>query len=190
MSTWRDRLTYEYRCPVIWAALNEIKSSYVEVMSPLLSRRVLDAIVALPDHLRDGRSMYREIIAGLSPPIGFAEHNAIEPASGILASPAVVHYLRASLDSAEARELLSKDLIDVVLQKIATSPGRPVPRRSIVPKYIKQLVPERMRMFRNRVSRPRDLDVNLLALRASLIVAMDRRMKADARTSSSRSIDP
>ncbi|MGE0372212.1 MAG: asparagine synthase-related protein, partial [Gammaproteobacteria bacterium] len=129
LSTWRDRLTYEYRCPVIWAALNEIKSSYVEVMSPLLSRRVLDVIVALPDHLRDGRSMYREIVAGLSPPIAFAEHNAIESTADILTSPAVARYLRASLDTAEARDLLSGDLIDLVLQKIAASPARRAPRR-------------------------------------------------------------
>jgi hypothetical protein len=186
LSTWRDRLTYEYRCPVIWAALNEIKSSFVEVMNPLLSHRVLDVIVTLPDHLRDGRSMYSEIVRDLSPKIDFAEHNAIENTAGILASPAVVRHLYESLDSVDARALLSNELIAQVLENIAISPVRRVPRSHIVPKFVKRLVPERLRMYKKRLTQSRSLDINLLALRAYIVVAMDRRLKADARAFASK----
>lgn len=185
LSAWRDRLTYEYRCPVIWAALNEIKSSYVEVMNPLLSRRILDVIVTLPDHLRDGRSMYRGIIEEMSPPIEFAEHNAIENPAGILSSPQVVSHLREALGSGYASTLLPDELIGLILANIATAQPQRQSRRRL-PKFLRQLVPERLRMYRNRLTQPRDLGVNLLALRAYIVVAMDRRFKSDARYLASR----
>lgn len=180
LSTWRDRLTYEYRCPAIWAALNEIKSSYVEVMNPLLSRRVLETIVTLPDHSRDGRSLYREIIRELSPAIGFAELNAIENTAAILGSPAVVGHLVEALDTAGARALLSDELIALVLNNIKASASGRKARRNRVPGFIKQLIPERIRAYRKRLTESRDLDINLLALRAYIIVAMNAQLSRDA----------
>lgn len=180
LSTWRDRLTYEYRCPVIWAALNEIKSSYVEVMNPLLARRVLETIVTLPDHLRDGRSLYTGIVNQLSPPIAFAEHNAIEHTAGILSSAPVVSHLVAALDTAAARNLLSDELVSLVLGNIRTAAGeRAAPRRPL-PKFLRRWLPERLRMYKNRALQPRDLDINVLALRAYIILAMHERLTADA----------
>jgi hypothetical protein len=178
LSTWRDRLTHEFRAPVIWAALNEIKSAYVEIMNPLLARRVIEVIATLPDPLRDGRSLYRQIVDNLSPPIPFAEHNAIENTANILTSPAVVDHLTEALDCAEAKALLSDELIALVLGNLrTTTTGR---RR--LPKFVRQLLPERLRAYKNRLTRGRNLDVNLLALRAYIVLAMDRRLKADARS--------
>ncbi len=180
LSTWRDRLTYEYRCPAIWAALNEIKASYVEVMNPLLSRRVVETIVTLPDHLRDGRSLYRRIISELSPAIGFAEHNAIENTAAILGSPAVVGHLVEALDTAGARALLSDELINLVVNNIKVSASGRQTSNSRVPGFIKQLIPERIRAYKKRLTESRDLNINLLALRAYIIVAMNARLNRDA----------
>jgi asparagine synthetase B (glutamine-hydrolysing) len=177
LSTWRDRLTYEFRAPVIWAALNEIKSSYVEIMNPLLARRVVEVIAALPDPLRDGRSLYKQVVADLSPAIPFAEHNAIENTTSILASPAVVSHLAEGLDCAEAKALLSDELIALVLGSLRTT----ATHRRRLPKFVRQLLPERLRAYKNRLARGRNLDVNLLALRAYIVLTMDRRLQADAR---------
>lgn len=180
LSTWRDRLTYQYRAPVIWAALNEIKSAYVEVMNPLLSRRILQVIASLPDHLRDGRSLYRKIISDLSPPIEFAGQNAIQHSASILSNASVSQYLRASLNSARARDLLPGELVDYILGSMPTRPAHPrVPGR--LPKFFKRLIPQRLRMAKQRLTQPRDMDVSLLAIRAHIIVEMDRRLAEDSR---------
>lgn len=181
LSTWRDRLTYEFRCPVIWAALNEIKSSYVEVMNPMVSRRVLETIVRLPDHLRDGRSLYRTIVSDLSPAIGFAGQNAIESTSDILASPAVAGHLVEALDTAGARALLPGELIDLILGNIRVSSSGKKARKSRVLMMLKRLVPERVRMYKKRLMESGDLDINQLALRAYIIVAMNELLTRDAR---------
>ncbi|MBK8162851.1 MAG: hypothetical protein IPK65_06835 [Gammaproteobacteria bacterium] len=124
--------------------------------------------------------MYSEIIRDLSPKIDFAEHNAIENTAGILASPTVVRHLCESLESEDARALLSNELIAQVLNGVAISPVRRAPRSHIIPKSVMWLVPERLRMYKKRMTQPRSLDNNLLALRAYIVVAMDRRLKADA----------
>jgi hypothetical protein len=180
LSTWRDRLTYEYRCPAIWAALNEIKSSYVEVMNPLLSRKVLESITTLPDHLRDGRSLYQGIISDMSPAIGFAEQNAIENTSAILSSPAVAGYLVEALDTAAARDLVSNELITLILNNIKVSSSGRKTGRGRVPGFIKNLIPDRIRMYRKRLTEAGNLDINRLALRAYLIVAMNEQLNRDA----------
>ncbi|MCC6209180.1 MAG: hypothetical protein IT488_13670, partial [Gammaproteobacteria bacterium] len=180
LSSWRDRLTYEYRAPVIWAALNEIKSAYVEVMNPLLSRRILQVIASLPDHLRDGRSMYQKLVYDLSPPIEFAEEVAIQNTAAILASPSVSRYLRSSLDSERARTVLPGGLVDYILGNMSSEPARPRVRRRL-PKFIRRLIPERLRIAKNRLTQARDIAVNHLAMRAHIIVEMDRRLAEDSK---------
>src|SRR5262249_44641996 len=62
----RDRLYHCYRIPVGLAGLNDVKAPFVEIASPLLSRRVLEYTRELPDHLRTDKTLFREVAKSVS----------------------------------------------------------------------------------------------------------------------------
>jgi hypothetical protein len=58
---WRDRLWLSFRTPVVTAALDEIKVAYVEIINPLLFRRIVDAIKLLPNKYRIIRKIFESL---------------------------------------------------------------------------------------------------------------------------------
>jgi len=75
---------------------------------------------------------------------------------------------------------LPGELVDYILGSMPTRPAHPrVPGR--LPKFFKRLIPQRLRMAKQRLTQPRDMDVSLLAIRAHIIVEMDRRLAEDSR---------
>lgn len=160
LSTWRDRLYHEWRVPFILAALNELKSSYVETTSPLLSRNIVAEVRKMPDFLRTGKMLFRRIVHRLNPQIGFAKYPAIGDRSQILGERRAVSVISDELSSSYARSLLPGDFVGRVQnqinnqsEKIPTSPGY-----QIVSRFM-----------------------NVLAFRVYVICKMSRMMSADAR---------
>ncbi len=64
---WRDRLFHIFRIPIPYAVISDIKFSYMEQISPLLSRMILDRARELPDRLRSDKFLYARIIKTFSP---------------------------------------------------------------------------------------------------------------------------
>src|SRR5688572_4332728 len=67
LATWRDRLYQQFRVPSVLAGLTDLKAAYVEVGNPLLSRSVLDCVRALPDELRTGKCLWKEVVTAQLP---------------------------------------------------------------------------------------------------------------------------
>jgi hypothetical protein len=86
---WRDRVYAEFEIPTIFAALSDHKLPYVEIINPLLSRRIVQTARTLPDELRTGKALFMSIITRAGPDIKFAKHPAIEARGDILRSPEV-----------------------------------------------------------------------------------------------------
>ncbi len=184
LDTWRDRMNQMYELPTVWAALNDVKCVYVELMNPLISRTIVDVVRGLPDALRTEKTLFKEFVRAISPPIPFAERSAIKPSNDILRERANVETLLDSLKSAEARRLLSRPLLQYICDHIQVADGG---RKSLVARKsastLKRLVPNIVRRGIKQVSQKPMADVNVLAFRAYLICRMCRMLAEDGNRS-------
>lgn len=185
LPTWRDRLYHQFRIPVILAALNELKSPYVEIVNPLLSRRILGLVREMPDSLRTDKKLFRRLVRALGPRIPFATHAAIAEPKRILSAAPFVEFMREELSSVVAEGVLPDSLRRQILAGLRSDPGgAPSPKPLL--ERVKQRVPRRVLMMLKRVLPPRrpSLDPYVLAFRATLLVGMVRMFEEDVQKNS------
>jgi hypothetical protein len=70
----------QFRMPLVMAALSDFKLSYVELINPLLSKKILSAVRELPDNLRNGAIIWKEYLAAFNIDIPFAKLSAYDDA--------------------------------------------------------------------------------------------------------------
>ncbi|KAF0191343.1 MAG: hypothetical protein FD165_1939 [Gammaproteobacteria bacterium] len=190
LEAWRDRLYQSYRIPVVMAALNDLKNSYVEIVNPLLSRRIVRAVRKMPDRLRTDRMLFKKIVVAANRDIPFAEYPAIEMSSNILKDTRVIDHIMGTLLSARAEKLFPPDLIQLLKNHIfgdgqLASPYRPANTnlkailKNILPKKAIDAVRPVVAGFW-RPSSSIELDLYKLAFRAYIICEMDRMLCEDA----------
>jgi hypothetical protein len=180
LPAWRDRMHREYYMPAFLAALNDLKSSYVELVNPLVSRTILEAVCRLPDALREGRVLYKSIVKSLSPNIGFATRPAVAHRADVLRSPRVVAHVSQELDDRRCRDLLSDALVDAILPRLKVDDARWRTHRRPPSYRIESLVRQRVRDLTGRGAPRPPMDFNLLAFRAYIICRMNEILSEDA----------
>ena len=97
LEQWRDRVNAQFEIPFIFAALSDLKLSYVEIIQPLLSRRIVEQVRTIPDALRTDKTLYRRIIQNMEPKMKFAKDRAIGSYSGVLREKRVIDFLYGKL---------------------------------------------------------------------------------------------
>jgi len=175
LEAWRDRLYHEFRIPNILAALNDLKLSYIEVINPLLSKRILEIVRTMPDSLRTNKSLYKEIVHSLSPNIPFAKYPAIEERARILRNPKVVELLSKELNTFMARKLLSDKFIDYLLENMSVRG-----KKKSLKDRIKPFIPKSIQRIIYKKFIATKIDFNILAFRAYLIYKMTQILNGDA----------
>ena len=181
LSTWRDRLYHEFRIPVILAALNDLKCSYVEVSNPFLSAGIIKYVREMPDHLRTKKRLFKDIVRSISPAIGIAKYPAIGEAKDILKTSDVVSLLSNELNTSYAKGLLSEKFIDHILVNMTTIDASSKNRLlNKIIKPIKYSIPGNLKnILRKTVVRDK-IDYNVLAFRAYIICKMTQFLSEDA----------
>jgi hypothetical protein len=180
-ATWRDRLYQEYRIPTILSALSDLKLSYVEQISPFLSKKILSQVRQLPDSLRTEKKLFKNIIRSISPNIDFATSAAIASPGDILKGTELTGVLRNQLSSDDAKKIFPEEFLDFILKGLKTEPKEKVSKarsaslRSYARKYLPLFLIGAMR----KVSPPA-VDKNVLAFRAFLISKMNETLKEDS----------
>jgi len=190
LSTWRDRLYYEFRIPVVLSALNDLKSPYVEIINPLLSRNLVASITKLPDSLRDNKKLYREIVLSKSPEIPFAKYAATAVGINyrhVFKNPQVANEIANELSSSHASSLLSKEFIEYVLRKMKVVDTQPSTNRTFTRKLkgqfkktCKSILPGRIQANLLESVFKLKIDYNELAFRAYIICKMNQILQEDA----------
>src|SRR5688572_7350376 len=99
MAAWRDRLNGEFELPYAIGPLNDLKYCYLDVVHPLVSRRIVEQARRLPDELRTNKSEFRAIVEETPLDVPFAARPAIAPPEAVLRHPAVLQALRERLRS-------------------------------------------------------------------------------------------
>lgn len=182
LSTWRDRVFQVYSQSVIQSALSDLKLSYVEQINPLLSKKILQQVRQLPDHLRNDRSLFKKIVKSLSPEIDFSSSASSTPPEKILKQKDLVRLLRNELNSENARTIFPGDFLDFVLKGINSRDNlEPANGKSykaisnfkkVIPHFVKEVI-------RSEIALP-FIDSNLLAFRVLMISKMFMTLSRDS----------
>lgn len=96
-AVWRDRLNAEFELPYVISPLNDLKLGYVDVIHPLLSRRVVDQVRDMPDGLRTGKRAFKQLVEATPLHVPFARRSAVPTPDFVLQQPAVARVLRECL---------------------------------------------------------------------------------------------
>jgi len=173
LEQWRDRLYHEYRIPTILAALSDLKFSYVEQVSPLLFRNILEQVRELPDHLRTEKSLFKKIVVSTSPKIPFAKRDATASISDILKQKQVVDLLKQVITENLENKIIPKDfLMDVLANvKIVDSPLNT--KSFSLKTWIKSILPPHIiSLLKNNAPSNNVVDYNRLAFRIFIVFRM------------------
>lgn len=166
LATWRDRLYHNFRIPIVLAALNDLKLPYVELIYPLLSRKIIYEIRRLPDHLRTDKRLFKSIVGSLSPRIDYAKYSAIASRESILRSNEAIAFLKQELTLDYVDSILPREFIDDVLNQMVIGAGR-------------QKTANAKSRLRKR-SQSKKMDFNILAFRTYMICRMNKMLSSDA----------
>lgn len=183
LATWRDRLYQQARVPTLLAGLTDLKTAYIDVATPLLAHSVLDVARTLPDELRTGRRLWRDLVAKLVPDVPFADRVAIPSLTAFLAERSVIELMLDELASREAAALFPP-LLRARFQRglraaLAERPAEPAARPRLV---FTGPVPARLRAVVRDWRRPHRLEPLVLAFRAVVATRMHRLLALDAST--------
>lgn len=180
LETWRDRLYHTWRIPVFVAAMSDIKFSYFEQITPLLSRSILEKVKELPDRLRTGKFLFKEIVDSISPDIPFADKGANASLLEIAGSERFVQMLHEKLGSAYARSLFSEEFLSWIDNGIKKGDMPRYGRSGSLKKSLKKLIPRSIkgRILGSGSVKP-GLDGTLVAFRVFIIIRMHEILSED-----------
>jgi hypothetical protein len=175
LETWRDRLHQSFRVPMVLAALTEHKAAYVDAINPLLSRRALEVSRSLPDRLRTGKALFRELVQRLGPDLGFVGRVGAPNRLDNMRHREIVRTMRESLASETAAEIFGAPFARWMRTEI--HPVRHFCNR-VIP-----AIRKRQRRYLRRGPAPLTdvhLDPLRLAFRLYIAITMVDQLKADA----------
>jgi len=121
LEVWRDRLHHLYRLPTFSAALSDLKSAYMDVLNPILSRKLLQQIRTLPEPFRD-RTLFERIVDRITPKIEFATNNSIASHQKILSDPSLLQQMLDALNTPQAKQLFPKNFLKQLANEANTQP--------------------------------------------------------------------
>lgn len=182
LETWRDRLYHQFRMPVVLAALTDLKLPFVEVISPLLSKRVVEVARRLPDHLRTDKELFKKIVSSMSPAIGYATSSAIADSTFLLKSKAVVDLIKSELNSEYCRAIFPDAFITYLNDNLLVVEST-VNRKKAIKSFLKRYLPYSLIRKGTKLTASKNVSVNKLAFRVYMISRMNRLLAEDASVS-------
>jgi hypothetical protein len=180
---WRDRLYEQNRVSTFLAGLTRLESTYVEVVNPLLFARVLECARRLPDDLRTGKRLWRQVVYSRCSGVPVARRPAVLPLREFVNDTETLEVLIGELELSHDADFLSGPLRRRLLRDLqgmlrTKSVRRPRDRaRQVVTHMIPFSIRAAIRRYApaKPVSHP-----TALAFRAYIVSRMRRLLAADA----------
>lgn len=165
---WRDRLYREYRVPGMLAALTQLKIPFCEVINPLLSKKIVNAVKAMADEERTDKMTFRKIVRATSPKIDYAKTGAAAKVNNLLDRDDVKKFMLSSLESDAASRVLDEKIRQKFIKLVSMSKLE-VSFYNLLQGISKIVNPSKKR-----------LDSNRLVFRAILAIEVYRMLNSDA----------
>jgi len=184
LADWRDRLYQLYRIPYYQAGQSDLKAAYVEIASPLFVQEIVELTRTHPEHLRNGKRLFAEVVAPHDVPISYAVDSALVPPQNLMANRAFAEVLCDELGSLRFRNAFTGEFADFLLASFSGPRAQPLGRSLLESprRHLRRLVPARVRSRMRKAPKRKGLDLNWVALRAYLVSRMLERLSDDART--------
>ncbi len=179
LDDYRDRLWLEFRTSFVTAALDDIKAAYVEICNPLLFKGVVDVVRTLPQELRTHKVLFGKIVGEMFPDVRFAKYESTESVEDIVSTPEARAYLSERLINEHESGLLPANFLSYLAWSQAKRPwGSPWKRRLI--DHVAANLPEFVKKYPLLKHMRKTIDIGRLALRALIIIDMNRLLVQDA----------
>jgi len=178
-----DRQHLSFRIPVILSALNDLKLSYVEVINPLLSRRIIMQLLTMPDQLRIDKNGFIKAMKILLPDIRYATDDVIQPNVNVFANPAAIALLKEELSAGYMKEIFPQEFLEKVVDKLQKPEGvkKAGGVKNKLRKIIKLYFPSRLKESLYLIMGKPAVDTRTLAFRIYMTGRMYNQLKEDAR---------
>lgn len=167
---WRSRLRADYEIPTVYAALNAVRTRFVEDASPFLARSLVVLAGSMSDKDMDDKALYTELVAAMYPEIPFATERSILKRTTFLAMPQSIELLLDHLCSDYARDVLgslcaasaSQAILKIREQQEIPAAGKSslVLRKPQIPVWVKRL--------KRHLNAPPELQLPVLGMRSYL----------------------
>lgn len=180
LNDWRNRLWLQCRTPLLTAAFNDLFSAYVEVIDPLLCRNVVAATQAFPNHLLTDKTLWREIVSEMFPHVPFSRKDSTQDCEDILDIGTIPSILADEMLAAVGTGILKDDFLGGIATNLASGSLRLSIRRKLV-RFAKSSLPMVAENYLRKGLNYEPLSVRRLALRAMIIVRMNKLLAEDAR---------
>jgi hypothetical protein len=181
LEKWRDRLNAQFEVPVQFAALNDIKLSFVEIINPFLTHQIVQRVRHLPDSLRTDKMLFKKIVDSLNPRIPYAQRRAIAFPHDTLKKKEAVRFITDELLTQHAKALLPEALMRFIIDNMRVSDGKITVKSPLLHRMLRPLAPKSLRKWRKAKMAKRHLDLNTLGLRACIVSRMTKLLAEDAR---------
>lgn len=182
----RDRLYLLYRVPVYHAGQSDLKSPYVEIASPFFVKRILELTKTFPEHLRNGKTLFRSIMAPRDVAVPYAIDAALVPTRELLSEPAMRDHLCDELSSQRARNVFSSQFRDFLLNAWSGTPADGARGWGLgaAKRQLRLWVPKSLRSRMKKEVSTRVLDPRWVAVRAYIVSRMHQRLVQDGNDAS------
>jgi hypothetical protein len=124
LTYYQDRLYQVFRMPVGLAALNDLKTAFVEIGNPFCSHRFIELARRLPDAVRYDKRLFKGIVEKKGPDIPIARRSATANTSQFLTSDSFMEFILYELDSGAAKKLFPAALLDFARKGIVERASR------------------------------------------------------------------
>lgn len=175
LPAWRDRLNAQYELPYAIAPLNDLKYGYVDVVNPLVSRRIVEQVRRLPDELRTGKRAFKEVVEQSSLDVPFATRGAVYSPDVVLRHPQVLRAVSEEL----RRHGDGSDVVAALARHALERLPRSRQQGRALPVWLRQAV-EKARRRSRALNVPR-LNSLRVAFRVYIICKMQALLADDAR---------
>lgn len=179
--SWYTRLRLNNDLQTVIASLTYLKLGYVEQISPLLSKKMIDLFMKLPEELKNQKAFYKKFVEDLSPSIEFARQDSVPLNRQVLEDSMYAEFLKNFLRSTDEGQPFSKKFIEEVTEGVQVRNNPP--NNSSIKKMLKKLKVKTpafvKRIIRSHI-KPRSLNPNLLAFRVYMIIRMTQILREDA----------
>lgn len=172
--SWKDRLVIEYRSPVFKAALNDLKLSYVEISTPLITKGIINRTLKMSDSQRLERSLFKKLINKISLPIDYATEVAIETPTDIFNSPQFLDHFKKQLVKDYSKQILPEAFYNKLMKSLISFEQKlgGKPKKLTLKDRIKKLVPIDIKKRLVKLKTDNSLNIMRLAFRAYIITRM------------------
>lgn len=183
IAEWRGHLRQGVRIPNILGALTSIKTPYLELCNPLLTRSVIQQARSIPSNLRAEKRLFKDFVLSLNSDYPIAESSALLTTESLLRSPPVVDFLAEYLHEQDFKTV-NDEIVSYALEHLAT--GTPEFStddgfcvRSFARDHLPRHVTDLLRRFLND---SQHMDPNRLAFRLYIIGRINDELQADSTT--------